>query len=308
MFGRVVRGRAAAGSGRRVPGGATNRPPTMAAVLALLSIALLSLLAVRVGATALMMTGLSWDSASFQAYSAFFGVGFTTREAEMVVNHPIRRRIIRDLILVGNIGITSALATLVVTLFQADTSRHLVTTMVFVLGGIVGLYLLGKIPFVEKALDFVIRRTLARAGVTHALDYELLLRVESGYCISEVEVLPDCELAGRTLKESHPASWGLIVLGIARRDGSFRGAPNADERVEVGDVLTVYGKEEVISEFAKCGVRAPGVFTADDGAKPSDQTHQSSASIDARDRPTQAPGAPGQESATALRPSPTKGT
>ncbi len=41
-----------------------------------------------------MMTGLSWDAASFQSYSAFFGVGFTTREAELVVNHPIRRRII----------------------------------------------------------------------------------------------------------------------------------------------------------------------------------------------------------------------
>ncbi len=31
-----------------------------------------------------MMTGLSWDAASFQSYSAFFGVGFTTREAELV--------------------------------------------------------------------------------------------------------------------------------------------------------------------------------------------------------------------------------
>ena len=68
-----------------------------APVIALLVIALVSLLAVRVGATALMMTGISWDTASFQAYSAFFGVGFTTKEAELVVNHPVRRRIIRDL-------------------------------------------------------------------------------------------------------------------------------------------------------------------------------------------------------------------
>ncbi|MDZ4851234.1 MAG: hypothetical protein SGI77_18250 [Pirellulaceae bacterium] len=48
--------------------------------------------------------------------SAFFGVGFTTREAELVVNHPVRRRIIRDLILAGNIGLTSSLATLVATM------------------------------------------------------------------------------------------------------------------------------------------------------------------------------------------------
>ncbi|MCB1064424.1 MAG: potassium transporter TrkA, partial [Verrucomicrobiae bacterium] len=65
-----------------------------------------SLVIVRVGSTALMMTGLSWDTASFQSYSAFFGVGFTTKEAELVVDHPIRRRIIRDLILAGNVGLT----------------------------------------------------------------------------------------------------------------------------------------------------------------------------------------------------------
>ena len=86
----------------------------MTSIIALLVITLVSLLVVRIGATALMMTGISWDTASFQSYSAFFGVGFTTREAEMVVNHPVRRRIIRDLILAGNIGLTSVLATLVV--------------------------------------------------------------------------------------------------------------------------------------------------------------------------------------------------
>ena len=53
----------------------------MSAIIALLVIALVSLLAVRVGSTALMMTGLSWDTASFQAYSAFFGVGGTGRSS-----------------------------------------------------------------------------------------------------------------------------------------------------------------------------------------------------------------------------------
>jgi hypothetical protein len=103
----------------------------MSSIFALFIIALVSLFAVRVGATALMMTGLSWDTASFQSYSAFFGVGFTTREAEMVVNHPVRRRIIRDLILAGNVGLTSGLATLVVTLMQTAGTRHLL----FVVGG-----------------------------------------------------------------------------------------------------------------------------------------------------------------------------
>ena len=52
-------------------------------LFALLIIVAVALLIVRIGATALMMTGLSRDVAEFQAISCFFGVGFTTNEAEI---------------------------------------------------------------------------------------------------------------------------------------------------------------------------------------------------------------------------------
>ncbi len=47
-------------------------------LLALLIIIIVALVIVRIGAKALMMTGLSRDVADFQAISCFFGVGFTT--------------------------------------------------------------------------------------------------------------------------------------------------------------------------------------------------------------------------------------
>lgn len=52
-----------------------------------------SSLIVRAAAIALMMTGMDEKRARFQALSAFSGTGFTTREAEFVINHPKRRRI-----------------------------------------------------------------------------------------------------------------------------------------------------------------------------------------------------------------------
>ena len=66
----------------------------------LLSI-LLSFLIVRAGAIALMMTGVERQRANFQALSAFSRAGFTTREAELVINNPRRRRIISWLIILG---------------------------------------------------------------------------------------------------------------------------------------------------------------------------------------------------------------
>ncbi len=221
----------------------------MGALITLLVIVSVSLVIVRVGTTALMMTGLSWDTASFQSYSAFFGVGFTTREAELVVDHPVRRRIIRDLILAGNVGLTSVLATVVVTFVQIDSMGAMLATAAWIVGGLALFLGLVNLSFVKRLLDWGIRFTLRRAGVVRALDYDLLLRVEAGYCISEVEVLESCLLANHRLKESRPADRGIIVLGINRPGGEFIGAPGPEDLIATGDIITVYGHDDAIKEI-----------------------------------------------------------
>jgi len=222
----------------------------MGTIIALLAIASLSLLIVRIGSTALMMTGLPWDTASFQAYSAYFGVGFTTREAELVVGHPLRRRIVRDLILIGNIGLTTALATLVVNFVNANTTTDVLTTFGYLAAGAIVLFVLSKIGVLTRALDAVIRYSLKRAGMVHALDYELLLRVRAGYAVSEIEVLEDSPLANKTLRESRPSDANIIVLGIEKPDGSFTGTPGPENTITPGDVVTVYGQHDAISDLA----------------------------------------------------------
>ena len=70
----------------------------MAYVGILLIAILVSFIAVRIGGFALQLTGIEPDVARFQALSAFSGTGFTTREAERVVGHRTRRRIVTILI------------------------------------------------------------------------------------------------------------------------------------------------------------------------------------------------------------------
>ena len=70
----------------------------MISILTLLVVLTLSILVTRIATVTLTYTGLSRESAKFQARSAFTGVGFTTNESEKAVNHPIRRRILLLLI------------------------------------------------------------------------------------------------------------------------------------------------------------------------------------------------------------------
>ena len=226
----------------------------MGPIIALIVIALVSLLLVRVATQALVLTGLSLDTAHFQAVSAFFGVGFTTREAELVMNHPVRRRIIRDLIIVGNIGLTSALATIIVSFVAFDdTAQRLLLKVALLAGALVAVTLLWRIPVFRRALDWVIGRTLARAGVVRALDYEVLLRAQDGFTIAECVLEPDHPLAGQTLAGIKLRNHGVVVLGIARADGTYLGVPHGDAQLLAGDVLTVYGRESDLRR----GLRLP---------------------------------------------------
>ncbi|KKL58829.1 hypothetical protein LCGC14_2221450, partial [marine sediment metagenome] len=61
----------------------------------------------KVVTVALKLTGLDERTASFQTLSALTCTGFTTREAESVVTHPMRRRIIFFLMIIGNAGMVA---------------------------------------------------------------------------------------------------------------------------------------------------------------------------------------------------------
>jgi hypothetical protein len=85
----------------------------MLAIISLLVIVTLSITVTKVATVALARTGLSREAARFQARSSFTGVGFTTSESERIVRHPVRRRIVLFLMLLGNAGLITAVSSLI---------------------------------------------------------------------------------------------------------------------------------------------------------------------------------------------------
>ena len=224
----------------------------MLPLLALLIIVIVSLLVVRVGTNALILTGMSQEAAKFQAASAFFGVGFTTSEAEMVMRHSVRRGVVLKLIIAGNVGLTSAMATLIVTFVANDKSgetSHLLQVAVTVLG-ITSVAFLFNLKIIKKPVDALVTRYLKSSGVVRALDYELLLKVEEGFSVSEVTISPDHPWCGKKLMESRPSDAGVVVLNVRHVDGSFSGAPDKDFQLNSGDELMIYGADSCVAKVA----------------------------------------------------------
>lgn len=220
----------------------------MIALAGLLVVIVMSLLISRVATVALVLTGLSREVARFQARSALSGVGFTTSEAESVVNHPVRRRLVMSLMLIGGAGTLTVLATLVLSFANADSSQRAARVAVLA-AGLCGIWLLARSAWVERRLSKLIARALERWTDLAARDYAALLHLSGEYAVAEVAVGPDHDVAGRTLGELRLRDEGVIVLGITRADGTYLGAPRFDSDIRPYDALLVYGRAAQIAEL-----------------------------------------------------------
>ncbi|MCE4627876.1 MAG: TrkA C-terminal domain-containing protein [Desulfurococcales archaeon] len=225
----------------------------MQPLITLLLIILFSIIVNKIATAALVRTGLSRKVASFQAQSAFSGVGFTTSESEYVVSHPVRRKIIRILMLLGSAGLTSAVATLVLS-FVGQTARGAAIRLAVLAIGLAVLYVFATSKTIDRVLGRIIEWGLDRFTTIRPVDYESLLGVARGYIVSTFRVTPDSWLAGKTLRQAGLREEGIVVLGIYRRVNGrvvYLGAPKPDTRILPGDELVVYGPEEAIANLVK---------------------------------------------------------
>lgn len=219
----------------------------MLPILSFLIILLLSLLVSRIATVALVHTGMGLESARFQARSALTGVGFTTGEAEQVVGHPVRRRIVMTLMLVGNAGIVTAISSLLLGFIGMQASGGS-RPLLILSGGIGLLWWLSASQWVDARMRKIITWALNRWTTIDARDYARLLHLTEDYGVTELKVEPGDWLAGRVLRTSQLSREGVLVLGVECPGGNFIGAPTADTEIRAGDRLLLYGRLSRIAE------------------------------------------------------------
>ena len=216
-----------------------------------------SFIIVRIGAIAFQLTGLEWSLAKFQSLSCFSGTGFTTKEAELVTGHPQRRRIATALIVLGNAGLVTMVATVASALsaqqaLWARLSESILPVSVpgflvpwFNLGFIVvAVYVIYRIftnrKIVKKITD-ALREKVLKREIFKPVSFEELLLVTGGYGVSKIEVCDGSSVLNKTLLESGLRKSDIRVLAITRTDTTLPN-PSADTRILLGDELICFGK------------------------------------------------------------------
>ncbi len=218
-------------------------------IVAVLTILALSLVITRVATVALTMTGLSRQVARFQARSAFTGTGFTTSEAEAVVNHPVRRQIIMLLMIIRSAGLISVILSLILSFLGSGSEVDKLIRLASLAGGAVVLWLISRSKRIERVMGRLIQRALAHWTRLDVRDYSSLLRLSGGYSITAQHIEEGDWLADKKLKDCALLDEGVIVLGITRDDGTYVGGPTGNTEVLPGDTVTLYGRAEKLDEL-----------------------------------------------------------
>lgn len=224
----------------------------MGSLISLIIIFILSVLITKIASESLVHTGLSKEMAKFQARSAFTGVGFTTRESESIVNHPVRRKIIMSLMLIGNIGIISALASLMLTFvnISGDRIENLLRVSI-IAASLTGLWGLSKSKWLEQLLARIIKKALKKFTTLDIKDYVELLNLKNEYEITVITVNKDDWMANRKVKHINLRKEGINLIGIQRIDGTYIGTPYGDTKIASDDQLILYGRKKSLKNLEK---------------------------------------------------------
>jgi len=219
----------------------------MAYVGILLIAILVSFIIVRIGGFALQLTGIEPDVARFQALSAFSGTGFTTREAERVVGHKIRRRIVTILIVLGNAGTVTVIATLVASFTQVSGYMWFFIRLAIIVGGIFVLYqLIIRSDVGQRFLDWLQRPVMNRI-LRESPTAEEIFHMEKDWAISLVMIKGSSKSIGLSVADI-TAEGGIEILGI-NRAGAYLTRPDREEKIAEGDRLLVYANRKSVKQI-----------------------------------------------------------
>ena len=219
----------------------------MAYVGILLITILISFTIVRIGGFALQLTGIEPDIARFQALSAFSGTGFTTREAERVVGHRIRRRIVTILIILGNAGTVTVIATLVASFTQVGGYTWFFIRLAIIIGGIIGLYQLIIRSNVGHRILAWLQRPIMNRILREAPAVDEIFHVEKDWAISLALMRGSSKSIGLSVADI-AAEGDIEILGI-NRAGNYLTRPDGEERIVEGDRLLVYANRKSVKRI-----------------------------------------------------------
>ncbi|WP_194192362.1 TrkA C-terminal domain-containing protein [Clostridium chrysemydis] len=191
------------------------------------------------------MTGLPVQKARFQVISLLSSTGYTTKESETIVQHPVRRKLASWLMIISYVSTATFISFFVRMLSDSVTSIGFFAVIAFFC---IVVFLIYRTDSLEKIETFF-EKVIASSNIWKKLNllHSNAITSNRGYGVYEVYVSADSFLVGKSIEKSGLKEMEIEVLNIDKGDDFIKFA-TADYVFEPLDKLTVYGNIKSIKE------------------------------------------------------------
>lgn len=220
----------------------------ISAVLPVIAIIIIFFLVVRIATAVLKLTGMDERTARFQAISAFTGTGFTTKEAETILEDQTRRKTVLVLMILGKVGIVSVIAGLFFSFGKGDVASD-AWKAVILLVFMFSLYKITTLRSFSRALNKFIEKRIVARGIVRQKTLEELFQLPKGYGLAQLTVVENSKENGLSLAEAGFIKKDILVLSIERKNKLIP-FPHAQDLIKEGDRLLCYGLIKNIKLYA----------------------------------------------------------
>lgn len=203
------------------------------------------ILIIEISTIFLEATGLRKEVARFQAISLLTGTGFTTSESELVINHPVRRKIASFLIVFGTVSFAVILS-YVISFFVSSTIY--LSDLGVGVGILVAAIIILRSAVIHRFLFQKIGTRFDKFYVHHKSLEEVFHLDEENVMRQFMLTESHGKLVDKPLKQLRLAEMDIKILTITRNHHTIKN-PTGSTVLLPGDEVLVYGDVHRIHEF-----------------------------------------------------------
>lgn len=209
---------------------------------------LLFILLIEIVTVLFRLTEMQEEKARFQVISILTGTGFTTKESELITQHPRRRNLAQAVMILGYAGsitFTSFIINILIDIIKQNISLK----EILITGGLaLTLLLILKNKKIILFIDNIIEKTILKNRIMKRSVNNVykLLNKSKGYGLYNILIETDSKFIGKTLQQSEfKEKYNIQILNIDKGHELIN-QPDGNYVIEKGDNLLVYGRTETI--------------------------------------------------------------
>lgn len=193
------------------------------------------------------LTGLEASVSRYQVISMLTNTGFTTDEAQLIIDHPVRRRLSMFLILFGAFSLAVVISSITNILSGDLRLKELMVINVVLLV----ILMTGKTPFIRERLKKKLNSEMEKKLEISELPIKDALYLDEADLVTDVVIEKNSKFVGIKAADLVERDEDISILFIKRGKVNIRNKLD-EEKIQEGDQLFIYGNQkEIEKKFLK---------------------------------------------------------